>query len=620
MKVNRYFRAETAKHLSWILAGVLAATWSPAAELPDLKLSGNRVETGKHLITVGPSGLPEQIVIKAEDSELPFEERGGRAETSTLLAIGRGRVLRDGGMVLAAVAGGQAARAEVTKKAELSVKGGYAVCASRIKTGPIEAQLGVAYGKDGSIRCKLVYEGGETEALELVIPIEGPVDTVIPGRPVADKVKACSASDYTIGAEEGLAWGNSDEDAKAVGNAPCPGVLEHMYAGSGDRGFTWLSEKGKGWTVDESKSTMVLQRDENRQIAWHIRFVNKPEKVSKKTVEFAILIHPASAKPEGRRKKTWLEWPFGDAKPETITPSLKTWHQADKCRVLRADAGTVLEAFSDYAVLEGPAGGDAVSVEKNHTDTYPVALMRYLAGTHTGNAVRLRSNSAELIRPGANPSTDRVVMGRALLFDIGLDAGRLAHLADAAEVVSALDRFGYFADDGQTEFIPFWRTGRIVRFGQEWRAGSGFELTKENPLAEVYVSVYRRPGGAGGEYQKAMIVIVNESNHYVRDSLYILDPPRVFGGENVQDAGSIVSKISFAHIPERSDWNKTSARWLSGGASGDPLEDIEDHGMIGRFSSEGGTESYGPTVFVRAHDFVILSGTGGEVQKKRGRR
>jgi len=577
-----------------------------SAPLPELELSGNKIETARHVITLGPSGLPEQVAIKIDDSEIPLALRGKSLSDGQLNVLGRGNVLR-GPVAVQAVVDEQTVAAEVTQPAEPALKNGRVVCQSKLKLGPVEVLLNLSYAREGSLHGSLTYEGNPVEVLELVVPIKSRVDTVVAGQPVAERVQQYAAGDFAVGKDEGLAWGNSAADAKQAGNTPQPGVISRLYVGGGDQGFTWLCNGESGWTVDPKASTMTIERNENLEPSWHIRLVNHAAKLGRKTVEFALLTHPATSKPADHRRQAWLQWPGKNAAPATANLTLAAWKESKASPLLRADAATVLESTGDYALLTGPAGGDAISAEQNHTDTYPIALVRYLAGTQTGNVTRLRSNAAELIQPGANPAADRVLLGRALLLDIGLDASRLANLVEAKNLLTALWRFGYFEEDGQTEFIPYWRSSSIVRFGQPFSSEDLFETEVENPLAEVYVSAYVRP--ASGGKRKLMIVVVNESDHPVRDSLYILNPAHVFAGENMVGGRDVVEQYDFTAIAERSDWGKPGAAWTARGVC---LEDLEDQGLVERFRFEDGVDSYGPSVFVPAHSFRILGATGAE--------
>jgi len=585
-----------------------------SAPLPEVRLSGNRVETARHVITLAPSGLPQQITVKIEQSEIPLAWRDKRLSVGQLSALGRGDVLR-GPVAVQAVVDQQPVEAEVRQPAKPAVKNGQVVCRSTLEAGSVQVSLDLAYGRDGSVRGTITYRGGKVDVLELVVPIESRVDTVVAGQPVADSVKQYPAAAFTVGTKQGLAWGNSDADAKQAGGSPQPGVLTHLYVGSGDQGFTWLCDGANGWTVDPEASTMIIDRNDDLEPTWHIRFVNHTATLSRKTVDFALLTHPSTIKPSDHRRQAWLAWPDAQGGAATARLSLADWENAKARPQLRADAAVALESRVDYAILSGPAGGDALSAKQNHTDTYPIPLMRYLAGTQTGNVVRLRSNAVDITNPGADPAADRALLGRALLFDIGLDAAKLANLDQARNVLVALQRFGYFEDDGKTEFIPFWRSSSIVRFGQPFSSEDLFEAEAENPLAEVYVSVYCRPTDGGK--RKVMIVVVNESDQPVRDSLYILNPAHVFGGENVISGRDVVAKYDFTRIDERSDWGQPGAVWTSRGTC---LVDLEDHGRVDRFRFEDGIDSYGPTVFIPARSFRILGAVGGRLDERERRR
>ncbi|NQT92397.1 MAG: hypothetical protein HQ559_06525, partial [Lentisphaerae bacterium] len=72
----------------------------------DVKLTGNIVETPKHVITLDKTGLPAQLVIKADMAELPLSLRSVKPTDKDLQAIGRGPQLSSP-VRLQAVIGGQ---------------------------------------------------------------------------------------------------------------------------------------------------------------------------------------------------------------------------------------------------------------------------------------------------------------------------------------------------------------------------------------------------------------------------------------------------------------------------------------------------------------------------------
>ena len=607
----------------WVLVSVpaLAETEAPPMDgtswalLPEIKLEGDRIETARHLFTLDPSGLPAQIEIKPDPRELPLANRGPRAKaptTDTLRTIGRGPQLR-APLRLSVSVKGKTQVAKVVEPARPAAVEGKVGCVAKLAAGPLTMALKLSYERDGAIFGQLSYEGKRAKVgnMALVAELEGLVDLVIPGTPVTGRLRAYPAEEFALSPEEGLIWGNSVDDAKGRGRA-LPGVVPHLFVGSGDRGLTWLSDPGPGWNVDKKVSTMSLERDQEGHVTWQVRFINRGVTVSgQKTVSFALLTHPATFKPAGFRRQCWTQWPteqgVAKALPLTLRGRRSVSRESMNCH--QAGSATVFEPFSGHCLIAGAAGGDALAAARNHAETWPIGLFKYLAGTHTGLATRLRSNSASLIRAGMSRAADRVLLGRALLHDIGLDASRLAHLNDAVRVVKALREFGALEPDQMTEFIPYWRTSGIVRFGEIFSKDDPFQLGKENPLARVYVSVYLRLGNRN-RGRKALIVIANESDRDVRDQLYVLDPGRLFGGQNRLERKSVIGKYDFTALVETSDWGKPGLLSRAAYRSRAVLEDAEDHGVVGRPAAKRGLETYGPMIHVPAYSFRILYGTG----------
>jgi hypothetical protein len=216
----------------------------------------------------------------------------------------------------------------------------------------------------------------------------------------------------------------------------------------------------------------------------------------------------------------------------------------------------------------------------------PLLLHRYLAGTQAGRATQLRTNLA----------ADRTVLGRALLLDAGVDCASLANLTEGLTVVKALEEFGALADDGQTEFVPYWRSAPLLRYGETFSAADAFELTGENPVAAVRVSVWRRAG-------KALLAVVNESDQPVREQLYVLDPAKVFGGPNRLTMAKVIAGWDERGIPADSDWSKR--RFPEKGVC---LMDVTDQGLVRAATVKDGVEVYGP-VYVPPHSYRLLLGT-----------
>ncbi|MCG3147028.1 MAG: hypothetical protein PCFJNLEI_00464 [Verrucomicrobiae bacterium] len=213
-------------------------------------------------------------------------------------------------------------------------------------------------------------------------------------------------------------------------------------------------------------------------------------------------------------------------------------------------------------------------------DVSPLSLHRYLAGTHAGRATQLRAN-----------------LGRALVLDAGVDCARLADLTEGLTVVKALEEFGALQADGQTEFIPSWRAAPVIRYGEAFSGDDVFELAKDNPVAAVQISVWRRAG-------KALIAVVNESDRPVREQLYVLAPAKIFGGANRLTAAQVMAGWDDRVIPADSDWSKR--RFTEKGVC---LMDVTDRGLVRAAAIKGGIEVYGP-VYVAPHSYRLLLGTG----------
>jgi hypothetical protein len=583
-----------------------ASRAGPAA----IALADRTVRTARHRIALAETGLPAQIVIEHAADELPLELRGrrGRVPADLLRQIGRGEQLASP-IRIEAVVEGEPVAAKPAAAAKIARRDGAVHCAAKLAAGPVGVALDLRYGAGGGLSGTIAYQaaGGRIDELALVVDLAGMVDTVVPGEPAGQETRAIPRGRFDVPPGDGLVWGNALADAGDA-NRAAPGVPARCFVGSGDRGFTWLTDESAGWVVDPSASVMTLRRDEGGRVRWRIRLVNHPAAIKgQHKVSFALLTHPARYRRDGRRRAEWLAPGAADATCAHPDATVSGYRRAGPRDTLRADAAVVYEAKTRRGILCGPAGGAGLSRAQDLADTCPMKLFRYLAGTHTGLSARLVPNAAKLTVPGANPAPDRVAMGRALLHDVGLDAARIAHRTQALRVAAALRAFGYFEADGKTEFLPYWRNASAIRFGAAFEADSAFELTTSDPLARVRTSVYRRPAGTQGA--EALIVVLNETDRPVREQLYILDPARIFGGENTIRERDICSQYDFSRMPPQSDWGRGPmlGRRSAGGKGGIVLEDVENHGIVQRPAAKDGTEVYGP-VYVPAHGFRLLRG------------
>ncbi len=592
----------------------LAAAWAALVccrpcVAASVTLAGSAVETTKHQITLDATALPAQLVIKADAAELPLPLRGAPPAEAELQAFGRGPQLRAPARLEATIEG-KVITAVAVKPAQPAMAGDAAEAKADLRADALPLAVSLRVTDDGALAGSVTYGGVDltVEKLELVLDLAGTVDTVVLGAPLAEAGKAYPPGLTDIGTAEGVAWKNVNPG----GVVNRPGVPAHLFIGSGDRGFTWLASETKGFATDPQVPTMVVMRDAAGLLTWRIALVNTPTRVKEaRTARFTLLLHPARAAAADRRRLSWTPW-AGEA---AVLP-LDAAARKPGTDLVRADAATVHEAFAGRALLAGPAGGDAASAAATLADTYPLGLFRYLAARHTALPVQLRPNAAALATPGASPANDRMALGRALLHDAGVDIGGLGQKVAAANLMRALDAFGFFADDGLTEFLPYWRSGGIVRYGEAFVSGGAFEVSEANPMDRVYVSVYLRPDKKDPSKRTAVFVVVNEGDAPVREQFYLLKPERLFGGPNKVTTRAIIERWDFSRIPEDSDWRKGvmvgSSTAYEGGqnpAAVPQLMDIEDSGYVRAKTVTGGMEIYG-FLFVPARGFRVLLGAG----------
>jgi hypothetical protein len=283
--------------------GLMDEVWEP---FTPIRVTATGFETLKHRFTIDESGLPAQIAIVPDPRELPLELRtGGQATPDVLQTIGRGAQFR-APMRLEAVVGGKPVRAKVVTPAKAIRTGKSEIeYASTLEIGSMPAELKIRYDCDGSFRASLRY-GGDTpvkiDRLELVTDVAGIVDLAV--------------------SDTGQGMGDVNSDRGECGLPNKPGVvwdstmtrLELFYSrfvpsfwfGSADRGWSYYCDSDRGWILDRNGSSMQLERNKNGEVTWRVAFVNHSAEVTgRRTIDFAILTHPAKPKPENFRQHAW---------------------------------------------------------------------------------------------------------------------------------------------------------------------------------------------------------------------------------------------------------------------------------------------------------------------------
>ena len=576
----------------------------------DIALKDRVVTTSRHVFTLDDAGLPAQVEIRAVVDDIPLAFRTGTNWPAALLKrIGRGPQLA-APMRLEAMIDKVTAVAKADAPAALQQTDAGVEAAATWQAGELKGRLRVVYGGDGAMTGQVTFDpkGVALERLELVLELSGPVDTAIADNPIAAADGKPLAARYgVLGSDSGMLWCNGS--SAAGDGAAVKGRVSHFFLGTGDRGFTWLARAADGFALSDKEPSMSVERSPEGAIVWRMALVNTSPKGGERTAGFTLLTHPARVRPAGQRREQWQPWTDKPGTPALDAAARGTLSNS----LVRADAGSVYEAFAARALLAGPAGGDALSATATIADRFPIALFRYLSGKHTALAAQVRTDAATITSSGASPSPDRMALGRALLHDIGVDVSGLANAVDTARVVRELEAFGYFSDDGQTEFLPYWRTAGILRYGEDSQAKDGFAVDVEDPSARTHVSAFIRPDGAK---RKALFVIVNEGTNEVRGQLYVQQPTYVFGGFNKTYVHQIYSRLDFSRIPEDSDWSRSRVELtvpsLISGNTGvnlkkgmnpavvvPPLMDLESGGYVRLVDHGDPTKKYGPAYAVK---------------------
>jgi len=254
-------------------------------------------DTLKHRFTLDASGLPAQIDIRPDPRELPLEQRGANAVVSpqTLLAIGRGPQLR-APFRLEAVVGGARVPAQVLTPAKAVRTGKSEIeYASKLRIGPVEADLRTRYDCDGSLHATLVYGSGtpvKIDRLQMVADIAGTVDLAV----------FDNRLEYTLPKKTGVVWDSTAMHMELFFTKFVP----WFWFGNDDRGWSYVANNDKGWILDRDGSAMEIERDKVGDVTWRVAFVNHPAEVrGPRTIEFSILTHPAKPKPENARLMAW---------------------------------------------------------------------------------------------------------------------------------------------------------------------------------------------------------------------------------------------------------------------------------------------------------------------------
>jgi hypothetical protein len=550
-------------------------------------LDGAAVKTGRVTIAIDASGLPAGITVPPRQDELPLDHReGGTAPTAEVLAaIGRGPLLR-GPVRFEAIVDGKPVAATATEAAKPAASGDAVRAAAKLAAGPLALTTTADYRDTGRIDLAVVAKGNDTVGgLRLVVPLTGVVDLAIP------LTAAAATADPPLGAFtpteiDGVAWSNlKGNGSKQI--LPAPGVVSPLFFGSGDRGFVITVPDAKGWPIDPQTASCELVRDKTGAVEAHYYLCNRPQALAaEQKFSFSIQVLPASAAQMPGRLALWQKPPAGGM-----------------------PAANALKEPVVEGLVEVPAS--VVKLPDGRIGS--IEVFRYLSGAPAGLPGVVQADPATQSRAGADAGATRILIGRAVSHGLAVDGKAIAHRADLLRAVKALAACGLFDEKAAVETVPGWRSGGIARYGEEFKADGGFELSAENPVARVHTTAFVMPRGKGpAGPRQTLFMIVNEGDKPVREQFYVTKPQAAFGGPNKASAKGLTGSWNYQGLPADSDWRKEV---LVGSTPGTEkgldaaLVDLEDGGFVAQTTATPDLEVYGP-LFIAARSYRLVWGSG----------
>jgi len=292
--------------------GLDDVVWEPFVPIEKTKKG---LRTLKHEFVVAPSGLPEQITIEPDPRELPLEKRGAtgpgaqasrlQLSDEELLGLGRGPQLR-APMRFEAVVDGQRVPAKVKRKAKLARKWQSEFeYESKLEVGPVAVEMVTRYDCDGSMHVVLTYgseKPAKVEGFEMLMDVAGLTDLALSAAHGGGMAGA-DVWECTLPEGEGVVWDSAKLERPELYYSH---FIPWLWFGSADRAFTWYSDSDENWLIDRDGSTMTLERDQDGNVTWRVKFINHPVEVQgSRQIKFSMLVHPAKRKPENFR---WIAW------------------------------------------------------------------------------------------------------------------------------------------------------------------------------------------------------------------------------------------------------------------------------------------------------------------------
>lgn len=168
------------------------------------------------------------------------------------------------------------------------------------------------------ITCRVEYDGMMLYNIKIIPEKEISVDRLILNIPiknnnaklyhvVRDAIRGNSESDYLPKGYDKI-WGSSAKKSKNVLGTFVP----YFWIGDYDRGFCWMADSDKNWSVPDNEDCVEFFRDDHALTA-KVNFIKNKKEISKPwEVTFALMAGPPRPEPEGWRlgplSKKWSSW------------------------------------------------------------------------------------------------------------------------------------------------------------------------------------------------------------------------------------------------------------------------------------------------------------------------
>ena len=233
-----------------------------------IEVKGNVLKTALREHTLGPLGLPEQIVCTSPQT-------------------GVAKPILAAPMRLVVKADGKERPVEAEAFLFNDTSPSRAIGRTRLDAAGVGGRLLASWDHDGTMWVQLFLpaDGQRTlTEITLEIPLRADVATMIHAN--ADRIRAPVAQKIPAG--EGVVWDASKVACDDYIKNFCP----YIYLGDAVRGLCWFAENDSGWSWDRKTPNLDVVR-KGDQVILRVHFINKPTVFDKsRVITFGLLAAP----------------------------------------------------------------------------------------------------------------------------------------------------------------------------------------------------------------------------------------------------------------------------------------------------------------------------------------